>query len=82
MMNLETYFNNILATEGYEAWQAANDELVALVEAEEAAWLNDEEVDLTTAWAEARGIDLTAGRLLTFGYTTYFQSWLWDNFDD
>lgn len=82
MMNLEQYFNNILATEGFDAWDDANAELVALVEAEEAAWLNDEELDLVTGWAEAHDIDLTAGRELGFGYTTYFQSWYWDNFED
>ncbi len=82
MMNLETYFNNILATEGYDAWEDANAELVALVEAEEAAWLNDEELDLTTGWAEARNIDLSAGRVLLSGFVTYFQSWYWDNFED
>jgi hypothetical protein len=82
MMNLEQYFNNILATEGYDAWEEANAELVALVEAEEVASLNNEELDLITGWAEARNIDLTAGRILIGGFCTYFQSWYWDNFED
>jgi hypothetical protein len=82
MMDLETYFNNILATEGYDAWEEANAELIALVEAEEAAWLNDEELDLTTGWAEAHNIDLLAGQILLSGFVTYFQSWYWDNFED
>lgn len=82
MMNLEQYFNNILATEGFDAWDDANLKLIELVQREEAAYLADEELDLVTGWAEARGIDLTAGRELGFGYTTYFQSWYWDNFED
>lgn len=82
MMNLETYFNNILATEGYDAWEEANAELYALVEAEEAAWLNDEELDLVSDWAQARNIDLSLGETSCFGFSTYFQQWYWDNFGD
>ena len=82
MMNLEQYFNNILATEGYDAWEEANAELVELVEREETAWLNDKDLDLVTAWAEARNIDMTAGRVLMGGFVTYYQSWYWDNFED
>lgn len=82
MMNLEAYFNNILATEGYDAWAEANNELIELVEREETAWLNDEDLDLVSAWAEARNIDLSLGRQLMGGFTTYYQSWYWDNFED
>ena len=82
MMNLEQYFNNILMNEGYDAWEEANAELVALVEAEEAAWLNDEELDLVSEWAQVRNIDLDAGQILLSGFVSYFQSWYWDNFED
>lgn len=82
MMNIQEYFESILETEGYDAWNAANAELVALVEQEEAAWLNDEELDLTTAWAEAHGVDLTLGYTHGGCFFTYYQHWYWDNFED
>lgn len=82
MMNLQQYFNDILVNEGYDAWVDANDELVALVEAEDAAWVNEEELNLVADWAEDHNVDLAAGRILIGGFCTYFQSWYWDNFED
>lgn len=82
MMNLDTYFNNILATEGFDAWNKANLELIDLVEREEIAWLNDEDLDLVSAWAVERNIDLTAGQQGLGGFVTYYQLWYWDNFED
>lgn len=82
MMNLDTYFNNILATEGFDAWNQANLELIDLVEREEIAWLNDEDLDLVSAWAVEHNIDLTAGQQGLGGFVTYYQLWYWDNFED
>lgn len=78
MMTIKEYFNNILVTEGYDAWEEATDELLALVAADEEAWVEDKESHLVEAWAEEHNIDLAAGRMVMGTFTTYYQSWYWD----
>ena len=74
MMNLKEYFENILENEGYDAWEKANEELVAIYE--------DENADLET-WANAHNIDLAVGEIGIGGlFYTYLQMWVWDNIED
>jgi hypothetical protein len=73
MKNIINYFDNILTTKGYEAWEEAN----------AAAWEMFEDDDgVFEQWAEAKGIDLEASRLLLGTPTTYLQSWIWDNIEE
>lgn len=80
MMTIKEYFNNILTMKGYEAWEEATDELIALVMAEEEAWENDEECEVVAEWANAHNIDLSAGYEVMGTFYTYFQNWKWDFF--
>ncbi len=82
MTNLKTYLEGILDTEGYDAWAEANDELMQAVDADDELWLQDEELHYVTDWAKAHNIDLTAGCEGLGGFVTYFQMWLWDNYED
>lgn len=69
-MTIREYFYDIRETEGYEAWAKANNELIDLYE--------DEKADLYE-WAAAHNVDLDA--VAAHGFT-YFQYWVWDNFED
>jgi hypothetical protein len=82
MMNLREYFNNILNTQGYDAWCDANNELVDAVEADEELFMQDEEAHYVDDWAQAHNIDLEAGKEVLGMFTTYLQLWMWDNFED
>jgi hypothetical protein len=79
MTTINTYFQNILDTQGFDAWAEATDELVALVKQ---TWDNEEETTFVTDWAKARNIDLTAGEVKYGVFHTYFEMWCWDNFED
>lgn len=80
MTNLHTYLNNVLNTQGYDAWDALNDHLIALATADDDAWVADLDSDLMGAWADAHGVDLTAVNPDTD--CTYYQHWYWDNIGD
>lgn len=70
MLTIKEYFDNILKTEGYEAWAETNNKLIDLYE--------DEEADLYE-WATAHNVDLDA--VDAYGIE-YFLYWVWDNFED
>ena len=73
MKNIIEYFDNILDTEGYDAWDEAN----------AMAWeLYERDDDSFIAWAEAEGIDLEASRPLLRSEVPYLSSWVWDNLDE
>lgn len=73
MKNIIEYFDNILDTEGYDAWEEANAR----------AWeLYERDDDSFIAWAAAEGIDLEASRPLLRHETPYLSSWVWDNLDE
>ena len=52
MMNLREYFDNILNTQGYDAWCDANNELVDAVEGDEELFIQDEEAHYVDEWAQ------------------------------
>lgn len=81
MMTLEQYFDEMMA-QGIEAWETAQEELAELVRQDEEAWVEGEQSELVTEWAEAHEVDLTAGREVLGEFTTYFQTWLWDYLED
>jgi len=73
MKNIIEYFDNILTTKGYDAWEEAN----------AAAWeMLEKDNGEFDQWAEAEGIDLEAARPLLGMPTTYLQSWIWDNIEE
>ena len=82
MTTIKTYFQNILDTQGFDAWETATDELVALVVQDDQAWVNEEETTFVADWAKVHDIDLTAGEEKYGVFHTHFEMWCWDNFED
>jgi hypothetical protein len=70
-MTIYEYFETL--TE--ETSEAETTELMTLLE--DVAMGDASEADLT-AWAEARDVDLTAGREVLGEFTTDLQRWYWD----
>ena len=78
MMTITAYLQNILATEGFDAYCALEDELYELHEQDADEWIATGEYGARLAtWAEAHGVDLEAPAIEGSDITA-LQQWLWD----
>lgn len=71
MMNIKEYLNNILNNQGFEAWEAENENLWNMYCEEE-----EEENGIFTSYCEERGVNLEAR---TASGTLVVVHWMWDN---
>lgn len=68
MMNIREYLNNILNNEGFEAWDAENENLWNMY--------CEEDDNIFINYCEERGIDLEACSSAGIPMVAY---WVWDN---